>query len=34
MLAGETVAQPGSGLNRREWTELMAVLGRMPTDIS
>ncbi len=28
MLAGATVAQSDSGLNRREWTELMAVLGR------
>jgi thymidylate synthase (FAD) len=28
MLAGEAVAQPASGLNRREWMELMAVLGR------
>ena len=28
MLAGETVAQPDSGLNRREWGELMGVLGR------
>ncbi len=28
MLAGETVDQPSSGLNRREWTELMGSLGR------
>jgi thymidylate synthase (FAD) len=28
MLAGEVVGQPASGLNRREWTELMAALGR------
>jgi thymidylate synthase (FAD) len=28
MLAGETINQPGSGLNRREWTELMTALGR------
>jgi thymidylate synthase (FAD) len=28
MLAGEAVDQKGSGLNRREWTELMASLGR------
>jgi thymidylate synthase (FAD) len=28
MLAGESVAPEGSGLNRREWTELMASLGR------
>jgi thymidylate synthase (FAD) len=28
MLAGEPVALEGSGLNRREWTELMAALGR------
>jgi thymidylate synthase (FAD) len=28
MLAGETVSRPDSGLNQREWTELMAVLGR------
>jgi thymidylate synthase (FAD) len=28
MLAGEPVDQRDSGLNRREWTELMAVLGR------
>jgi len=26
-LAGEAVDQPGSGLNRREWSELMAALG-------
>jgi len=28
MLAGEAVGQPDSGLNRREWGELMAALGR------
>jgi len=28
MLAGEAVAQPGSGLSKREWAEMMAVLGR------
>ena len=28
MVAGEAVTQADSGLNRREWTELMAVLGR------
>jgi thymidylate synthase (FAD) len=28
MLAGEAVAQANSGLNRREWTEFMAALGR------
>jgi thymidylate synthase (FAD) len=28
MLAGEAVAMEGSGLNRREWAELMAALGR------
>ena len=28
MLAGETVAQGGSGLSRREWGEMMASLGR------
>jgi len=28
MLSGEAVDQAGSGLNRREWTELMASLGR------
>ena len=28
MLAGEAVAQPGSGLSKREWTEMMAALGR------
>jgi thymidylate synthase (FAD) len=30
MLGGETVDQPSSGLNRREWTELMGSLGREP----
>jgi thymidylate synthase (FAD) len=28
MLAGENVEQAGSGLSKREWIELMAVLGR------
>src|SRR3954471_17858734 len=28
MLAGEAVDQPGSGLSKREWAELMQVLGR------
>jgi hypothetical protein len=28
MLAGESVALEGSGLNRREWAELMAALDR------
>jgi thymidylate synthase (FAD) len=28
MLAGESVGQPDSGLSKREWTELMAVLDR------
>jgi thymidylate synthase (FAD) len=28
MLAGEAVDQPNSGLNRREWQELMVALGR------
>jgi hypothetical protein len=28
MLAGEKVAQPDSGLSKREWTELMAALDR------
>jgi hypothetical protein len=28
MLKGETVTQAESGLSKREWTELMAVLGR------
>ncbi len=28
MLAGEAVEQPGSGLSKREWSELMAALGR------
>ncbi len=31
MLAGETVSQEGSGLSKREWRELMAVLGRDAT---
>jgi thymidylate synthase (FAD) len=28
MLAGETVAQEGSGLSKREWAEMMGALGR------
>jgi thymidylate synthase (FAD) len=28
LVAGEAVAQEGSGMSKREWTELMAVLGR------
>jgi len=28
MVAGELVSQEDSGLNRREWAELMAALGR------
>jgi thymidylate synthase (FAD) len=28
MLDGEMVAQPGSGLSKREWAEMMAALGR------
>jgi thymidylate synthase (FAD) len=28
MLAGETVDQPDSGLSKREWTEMMALLAR------
>ena len=28
MLAGETVAQEGSGLSKREWGEMMGALGR------
>ena len=28
MLAGEAVEQPGSGLSKREWTELMGILGQ------
>ena len=30
MLAGEAVAQAGSGLSKREWGEMMAALGRAP----
>jgi thymidylate synthase (FAD) len=30
MLAGEAVTRPDSGLNPREWRELMVVLGRAP----
>jgi thymidylate synthase (FAD) len=29
MLAGEAVAQDASGLSKREWTELLAMLGRV-----
>jgi hypothetical protein len=28
MVAGEAVTQADSGLNRREWAELMVALGR------
>jgi hypothetical protein len=28
MLAGEPVDQASSGMSKREWTELMQVLGR------
>jgi len=28
MLAGEAVEQPGSGLSKREWAEMMAVLQK------
>jgi thymidylate synthase (FAD) len=28
MVAGEAVAQAGSGLSKREWMEMMAALGR------
>ena len=28
MLAGEAVAQAGSGLSKREWAEMMAAIGR------
>ncbi len=28
MLAGEVVEQPGSGLSRREWAEMMGAIGR------
>ena len=28
MLAGEAVEQKGSGLSKREWGEMMGVLGR------
>jgi thymidylate synthase (FAD) len=31
MLAGETVTPEASGLSRREWRELMQVLGRSPS---
>jgi thymidylate synthase (FAD) len=30
MLAGESVEQPGSGLSKREWRELMEMVGRPP----
>jgi thymidylate synthase (FAD) len=30
LLSGEAVMQAESGLSKREWTELMAVLGREP----
>ncbi len=30
LLAGETVVQEDSGLSKREWLELMSVLGRQP----
>ena len=30
LIAGETVTQAESGLGKREWTELMATLGRGP----
>jgi thymidylate synthase (FAD) len=30
MLDGEAVTQGESGLNKREWTEMMAALGRLP----
>jgi thymidylate synthase (FAD) len=30
LLAGEAVTQPGSGLSRREWAEMMVALGRDP----
>ena len=28
MLAGDAVQQPGSGLSKREWREMMEMLGR------
>ena len=31
MLAGESVSHAESGMSKREWTEVMAVLGRPPT---
>ncbi len=31
MLAGETVDQAGSGLSKREWAEMQAVLGSRAT---
>jgi thymidylate synthase (FAD) len=30
MLAGEAVEQAGSGLSKREWTEMMAALEHAP----
>jgi hypothetical protein len=30
MLAGQVVTRPDSGLNPREWAELMAMLDRSP----
>jgi thymidylate synthase (FAD) len=30
MLAGETVEEKGSGLSKREWSEMMAALERQP----
>ncbi len=32
MLSGEQVAQADSGLSKREWRELMQVIGRETTD--
>ena len=36
MLAGEAVEQAGSGLSKREWGELMGVLGRslVPAEVA
>jgi thymidylate synthase (FAD) len=34
MIAGEQVEQPSSGLNRREWTELMQALQPHPQSLS
>jgi thymidylate synthase (FAD) len=33
MLAGETVEQKGSGLSKREWSEMMAALERAPEPV-